>query len=338
MIESTVSAGYVRAMIDFVLTKGISLNHLLLDSNFKSADFDNPDNRLLMSDYIKLVRNAKILTNDEALVLHFCENTNIEKFTIIGLICGSVSTMGEALKQLNRFSQLVIETDLLMENKRFELKPDSDGLWLEDTRNNPNQFYELTEATFGRFVCEFNRYFSGKPFLKALHVTHPKPSYSSEYDRLFNVPIQYDSPRNAMQIDPKWLSVEISNSTKYVFGILIKHAEDLLLQLKSSTSIKSKVEGLILPKLHTGVVNMEWTANEMSTTRQTLYRKLKAENINFESLFDELRHKMAIHYLNGNKASVNETAYLVGFSDPSSFSKAFKRWTGISPNKFKQEE
>lgn len=338
MIEPTVSAGYVKATIDFVLTKGITLNQLLLDSKFNPTDFDDLDKRLLMSDYIKLIRNAKELTKDEALILHFCENTNIEKFTIVGLICGSVSTMGEALKQLNRFSQLVVETDLFIENKRFELTQDGDGYWLEDMRINPNQFYELTEATFGRFICEFNRYFLGKPFLKALHVTHSETSYSAEYDRLFNVPIQYDSPRNAMQIDPTWLSVEISNSTKYVFGILIKHAEDLLLQLKSSTSIKGKVERLILPKLHTGIVNMQWAANEMSTTRQTLYRKLKAENISFESLFDELRHKMAIHYLNGNKTSVNETAYLVGFSDPSSFSKAFKRWTGISPNKFKSKK
>ena len=116
MIEPTVSAGYVKATIDFVLTKGITLNQLLLDSKFNPTDFDDLDKRLLMSDYIKLIRNAKELTKDEALILHFCENTNIEKFTIVGLICGSVSTMGEALKQLNRFSQLVVETDLFIEN------------------------------------------------------------------------------------------------------------------------------------------------------------------------------------------------------------------------------
>jgi AraC-like DNA-binding protein len=53
--------------------------------------------------------------------------------------------------------------------------------------------------------------------------------------------------------------------------------------------------------------------------------------VTFEKVLDELRHNMAVHYLSGKKASVNETAYLVGFSDPAAFSRAFKRWTGSSP-------
>ena len=66
-------------------------------------------------------------------------------------------------------------------------------------------------------------------------------------------------------------------------------------------------------------------------SRQTLFRKLKAEGLTFEKVLDELRHKIALHYLAGKKVSVNETAYLVGFSEPSAFTRAFKRWTGASP-------
>jgi AraC-like DNA-binding protein len=72
-------------------------------------------------------------------------------------------------------------------------------------------------------------------------------------------------------------------------------------------------------------------AAKMGVSRHTLFRKLKAEGVTFEKVLDELRHKMALNYLNGKKASVTETAYLVGFSDPAAFSRAFKRWTGSSP-------
>jgi AraC-like DNA-binding protein len=66
-------------------------------------------------------------------------------------------------------------------------------------------------------------------------------------------------------------------------------------------------------------------------SRQTLFRQLKVEGVTFEKVLDELRHKLALSYLGAEKASVNETAYLVGFSDPAAFSRAFKRWTGMSP-------
>ena len=58
-----------------------------------------------------------------------------------------------------------------------------------------------------------------------------------------------------------------------------------------------------------------------------------AEGATFETVLDELRHKMALHYLDGKKVSVNEIAYLVGFSEAAAFSRAFKRWTGTSPRK-----
>ena len=76
----------------------------------------------------------------------------------------------------------------------------------------------------------------------------------------------------------------------------------------------------------------------MGLSRQTLYRRLKAEGVSYGWLLDELRHRMALHYLNGKKVSVNEAAYLVGFSEPSAFSRAFKRWTGTPPSEIKSRE
>jgi AraC-like DNA-binding protein len=76
---------------------------------------------------------------------------------------------------------------------------------------------------------------------------------------------------------------------------------------------------------------MDKIASKLGLSRQTLLRKLKTEGVTFEKVLDELRQKLALHYLSGRKVSVNETAYLVGFSDPTAFSRAFKRWTGSSP-------
>jgi AraC-like DNA-binding protein len=127
------------------------------------------------------------------------------------------------------------------------------------------------------------------------------------------------------------LTHENAHSSRYVFGILSAHAEALLKSLESSKTTRGRVESLLMPVLHTGEASMDLIARKLGLSRQTLFRKLRAEGVTFEKLLDELRHKLALHYLSGKKASVNETAYLVGFSDPAAFSRAFKRWTGASP-------
>jgi AraC-like DNA-binding protein len=75
----------------------------------------------------------------------------------------------------------------------------------------------------------------------------------------------------------------------------------------------------------------------MEISRQTLFRQLKAEGTTFEAVLDEMRHRLALQYLRGKKVSVNEAAYLVGFSEPAAFSRAFKRWTGISPRETRRD-
>jgi len=108
-------------------------------------------------------------------------------------------------------------------------------------------------------------------------------------------------------------------------------ADELMKSLDAAQGVAARVEAIILPVLHTGDVTMDSVAARIGISRQTLYRQLKVEGTSFDALLDSLRQRMALHYLSGEKVSVNETAYLVGFSDPSSFSRAFHRWTGTRP-------
>ena len=76
---------------------------------------------------------------------------------------------------------------------------------------------------------------------------------------------------------------------------------------------------------------MDAIANRLGLSRQSLFRKLRAEGVTFEKVLDDLRHTLALRYLNGEGLSVKEAAFRLGFSEPASFSRAFKRWTGTSP-------
>lgn len=79
-------------------------------------------------------------------------------------------------------------------------------------------------------------------------------------------------------------------------------------------------------------VRIDAVAAELGVSRQTLYRRLRAETTTFEDLLDGLRHRLALRYLRDEQLSVKVASYRLGFSEPAAFSRAFKRWTGASPS------
>ena len=300
-------------------------------------DLQDHDNRIPFTKYVGLMRAGKELANDPALALHYGEAVSVDEFSIVGLIGRASETPREAFAQLNRYVRLIVDVDLGGAGDRFQAELGPDGVWMTDTRANPNGFLELTESAFAHMVC-WSRLIGLKEWAWAVHVTHAEPPYRAEYDRIFQAPVVFGSKRNALLLDPNSGDHWVARLPRYAFGILSARAQTLLESLERSQSMRTKVESLLIPMLHTGEVSIDLVAGKMDMSRQTLFRKLKAEGVTFEQALDELRHQMALHYLGGKKVSVNQTAYLVGFSDPTAFSRAFKRWTGMSPSAMRASE
>ena len=101
---------------------------------------------------------------------------------------------------------------------------------------------------------------------------------------------------------------------------------------RSQPSFRREVEAVVEPLLASGDANIDSVAREMGLSRQTLYRRLKAEGATFEQLLDELRHKLALKLVRAEGMAVKQAAWRLGFSDPAAFSRAFKRWTGSAPS------
>ena len=333
MPKLTVAAGLARGLMELAVSKGASQAELLARSGIAAEDLTDVDRRIPFAKYVALMRAGQELANDPALALHYGETNDMSRISIVGLIADACETMAEAMVQLNRFGRLVVEFD--GPKDRFKIVAKDGGLWTVDTRENPNAFPELTESTFARAICGPRR-FGVTSLAKAVHVTHKAPAYRAEYERIYGVPVTFEAEWNAVLMDEKWMTHKIAVQPRYVFGILSEHADALLKSLENSKTVRGRVESLLMPILHKGEANMDAIAEKIGLSRQTLFRQLKAEDTTFEKVLDELRHRLALQYLRGRKASVNETAYLVGFSEPAAFSRAFKRWTGTNPREMRK--
>jgi AraC-like DNA-binding protein len=330
----TVGAGYARSLLDFAVSRGAARQALLSAAALTDAALDDPDARLPFSAYAAIMRAAKTACQDPALALHFGEAVDMAEFSLVGLICNAAPTMKDAFVEMNRFGRLVVEVDGIGEGPRFALELDARGFWIVDRRSDPNSFPELTESTFARMAVQ-PRSFGVEQLMLEVHVTHSDPGYADEYARILRAPVIFGAQRNAYLADIRYLDHPIALHPRYVFGVLSDRAQALMEHLSRAVSLRGRVEALLMPSLHTGAANIDAIARELAISRQTLYRKLKAEGATFEEVLEALRHKMALHYLRGKRVSVNETSYLVGFSDPAAFSRAFKRWTGKSPKEMR---
>jgi len=317
--------------MDLAVSKGASREALAERSGITPAEVQDQDDRVPLAKYVALMRAGQELCREPALGLHFGESFECAEVSIIGLIGGASETLADAFAQLNRYARLAADVPCAGPD-RFVLARRDGLLWMVDTRLNANDFPEHTESTFARMVTTSRRRFGDVRMMKAVHVTHRAPAYRAEYERVFQLPVVFESDQNALLLDgDAWMRRPPPHASGYVSGILRAHADELLGRLESARTTRGRVESVLRAVLHTGEANVSAVAARLGLSRQTLYRRLKTEGVTFEQVLDELRHSMALHYLRGRKVSVNETAYLVGFSDPAAFSRAFKRWTGKSP-------
>lgn len=337
MPNPTVAAGYPKALLDFAVSRGADRQLLIERSGIRPGDLNAQDNRIPLANYLALLKAGIELCNEPALSLLFGEAVMLQDISIVGLIGVAFDNVESVRRQVNRYAPLTLDADDGGTADAIEFVRENGDVWLKFTSNIYTANPLLIESGFARNVCGARALAASMPnfanlkFPKAIRFTHAEPSYRAEYDRIFGVPLFFDSHMNGLLMDEAILNMKLPLTNPYLSEVLSARADELLKSLEMSKTMRGRVENLLIPILHTGEASMDTIAGKLSLSRQTLFRRLKAEGVTFEHILDELRYKLALHYLNGKKASVNETAYLVGFSEPAAFSRAFKRWTGSSP-------
>ncbi|HVR38289.1 MAG TPA: AraC family transcriptional regulator ligand-binding domain-containing protein, partial [Thermoanaerobaculia bacterium] len=281
------------------------------------------ENRIPFPKYVALMRAAKELCNDPAFALHFGESADGMEATLACMMGIFSPTIAESFAHIGDVDD--------GNNGRYRITRNGEQVLIVDTSDN-DDFPEATESSFARTVCAARRLFAGSEFIKAVHFRHAEPPYRAEYDRVFRMPIVFRSDSNALLIDAAMLELGRREApSQQVFEIMKARAETLLQRVESANSTRGRVEALLMGTLHTTDVSIDCVAGKLGLGRHTLFRRLRAEGVTFRQVLDELRHKLANQYLSERKLAVGETAYLLGFSDPAAFSRAYKRWTGHSP-------
>lgn len=165
---------------------------------------------------------------------------------------------------------------------------------------------------------------------------HPPPPDVARVRDVVRAKLTFNAPETRLVLPKALFDRPLRRPDPNLFAYLERHAAALEARVRVSGTLKDRVKQQLIERLRDGEPEQREIARALGLSERTLQRRLKAEDATFASLLDQVREELARMYLGDANLAVFEVAYLLGFSEPSAFNRAFKRWTGDAPRDFRQ--
>jgi AraC-like DNA-binding protein len=326
----TISAGWVKRFYLGLIDYGISESALHLISELKQSDFEDEDQRIPFEQYLHLGQMAPKLTGKPEIGLILGCQARFQDIGIVYQLASNCNTVKESLAETVRYSELGNEVSEAL------FKEDKDSAeWSEYYPNSGFICIPLLEFECCQKV-EILKQVIGKHFKPSnIKFQYPAPGYLNKYNEIFQVPLSFEQERSGIVFKKEYINLANISPQPYVKNILSRHANKLKSDLAKSKQLQDKVKKIIISQLDAGYVTLDSIAEELNLSRRTVYRKLKAENSSYKDLLIDSKKNLAREYLKNSSLSVYEIAVRLGFSEASSFHRAFKSWFGISPGRYR---
>jgi AraC-like DNA-binding protein len=329
----TVQAKAVEKIVDLAATHGIEARSLYEAIKFSPALLVDPDHRIPFAQLVSLYEQAALLTGDEDFGLHLGERVDPKLFDVVGYSGINSPTFGEAIDRIVRYHS--IWTDgAVFSLARTNSKARLGYRYVDYTVGDCRQDCEMTLAA----VVALGRQVTSSQWspIEVLF-QHAKPHATEEHARVLGAPLRFGRETNELVFDSATLALPIVRADPGLCTVLDRHADQLLLRYPRHDSLIDQVRSLIQSELPGGDLSLERVAEQIGTSARTLQRRLRALGTSHHELLDQTRRDLARRYLSEPGMAVCEAAYLLGFSESSALHRAFKRWTGVTPNEFRDK-
>lgn len=282
--------------------------------------------------YNLIIERAVAITQDEHLGLHMGEHLSLAAAGLIGQITQTSSTVKEALEYCCHFANLgcsSLPMQLEQHAENYRIKLDYNPLWQEQS---PLGFRHTVLGTLVFTLQQYCALHRKREHPLAVYLPWNAPTQLKEYQRIFAAPIHFNANEIAMILHRKQVERNILTADYHLLRLLVAHAEEKTRQqAHPSNKFIQKVKHLVLQLANPLFPTVEQIAAQLNTSLRSMQRQLKEEGYSYKQLTDELREEFALSYLKRPDLSISDIAYLLGYADNSAFSRAFKRWQGVSP-------
>ncbi len=328
-----VNSTTAKTLIQYLNKKHLSNKKIQSALSYQFNDLDSPDSTLPLSVYQQLWDLALAHTSDSHLGLRLAFKPYNNEMNLVSHVFFNSDNLREGLQQYIRYFALInnsLRVELSTVNEQAILR-----YICEEAENYCAQDMEHSLA-LSVIRIKHQLKHNETIALDKVHFQHSN-TLSNLYGKVFQCPVLFNQTHTALVFKKKYLDYVFPQKSTHLFNFLISHLEKLLPKVKKQNSLKHTVSGLIEKALPNGSVDAEHISTQVHMSRHTLYRRLKAEGVSYHELVDNIRKKKALSLLKSQQHNLSEIAFLLGFSELSAFSRAFKKWTGVSPAQYKKQ-
>jgi AraC-like DNA-binding protein len=328
MAEPTCWARTTLHTLDFAAARGADRRALCARVGLREEGALDPDARLPISTYYALVEAASEALADPFFGVHYIENVEPSAIDAVGFLAMASQTLGESVRRIIRHHPMMTEGEV------FHLEEVGDRALIRyvpwgAARPAHAQIAEMYAADF--FILA-PRMTGGPIEAFSFELDHPAKGDPADYRRLFGRVPTFEAGVNRWSFDRRVLDRPMPHADPGLVRFFDQYLADRSRRAPASGPgpLRERVREVLCHGMPDGAVSLEVVAQRLRLSARTLQRRLAGEGTTLAAILEEVRRARATVYLEMDLPTA-EVSYLLGFAEPPVFHRAFKRWTGMTP-------
>lgn len=331
---AAVRAHYADILCQLAEERQVDRAGLLKAAGIRPSRLEHPENLITVEQFSVLCRAAIKRTGDPALGVEYGRRLKFTTHGALSQAAISCDTVGQALSVFIKYFRIrfvYMQLACLIEDElaviQLDVLHDLDDLYRFNVEAVMSSLMDVNLLLFGRQLLEGG----------SCRVSYPEPEDLSPYEPLFVDSLIFGADANQLRFRREFLELPIALSNPVARRVAEAQCEEELRLLEASESTAWRVERLLEAVRDGRLPTIEAVAVELNVSPRTLRRQLSGEGVRFQDILEGIRHRRALELLRISSLGVDAIAERLGYSDPSNFGRAFRKWEGVSPSQWRRE-